>query len=499
MTCLIKTQIGIVALAFAAVLPQTASAKGPGASGAASHISSSVVGHVATSSGANKSNTPSNVGSAPKLNTMSNLKASQFKTTNVGAFTANNFQPSTGSSQYPVWGKSAFSLSNSNLSDVSKASNSSRVINMSNVTAGNLKTSVQGKTPIVAEYHTTSLSIGPIDLPSPGEIADGAVDLAKGAVNVAAGAASVAVAATAPTALVLGYKDIIHGQTETLQSSPTPTQVLDSNRFTQKFQGKLDTTPLMYRNPKDIQSTVVGGVDKNITPNKLGAAAKTSVDTGLLNIPYTAGKLRSTPAGNVDQGLPIPPVMTGGPVANPNTTTQNHSHTPFPFPTTGSGSGSTDSSSATDSTAAADAATATTPADAAKPVASGADLVLEDIKLASPATLVAGPAYTIKFRNQGTEAAAKFQVAVLVGLVGKLTNDAPRAVIEVKSLAAGASGEVTLRLSQSALKLAAADGRPTAFTHLFVAVDLMNAVAETDETNNTAIVERAALETLAVQ
>jgi len=31
-----------------------------------------------------------------------------------------------------------------------------------------------------------------------------------------------------------------------------------------------------------------------------------------------------------------------------------------------------------------------------------ADLVLEDVHLASPATLVAGPAYTVKFRNQGT-------------------------------------------------------------------------------------------------
>ncbi len=31
---------------------------------------------------------------------------------------------------------------------------------------------------------------------------------------------------------------------------------------------------------------------------------------------------------------------------------------------------------------------------------SGADLVLDDVKLVAPATLVAGPAYTVKFRNQ---------------------------------------------------------------------------------------------------
>ena len=54
---------------------------------------------------------------------------------------------------------------------------------------------------------------------------------------------------------------------------------------------------------------------------------------------------------------------------------------------------------------------------------------------------------------------------------------------------------ITLRLPQSALKLIGPDNRPTAFTTLFIAVDLMNAVAETDETNNTAIIDRAAMET----
>ena len=108
--------------------------------------------------------------------------------------------------------------------------------------------------------------------------------------------------------------------------------------------------------------------------------------------------------------------------------------------------------------------------------------------------MVAGPAYRVKFRNQGTAAAGKFEVAVLAGLDGKLTADAPRAAVEVNSLAAGQIGEVTLRLPQSALKMTGADGKSADFTQLFFAVDLMNTVAETDETNNTAIVERAALE-----
>ena len=39
--------------------------------------------------------------------------------------------------------------------------------------------------------------------------------------------------------------------------------------------------------------------------------------------------------------------------------------------------------------------------------------------------------------------------------------------------------------------------KPVAFTHLFVIVDLKNAVPETDKTNNTAIVARADLEAAA--
>jgi hypothetical protein len=134
------------------------------------------------------------------------------------------------------------------------------------------------------------------------------------------------------------------------------------------------------------------------------------------------------------------------------------------------------------------------PAGDAQAKPTGVDLVLEDVTLASPATLVAGPAYTVTFRNQGSQAADKFQVAILAGMDEKLTDDAPRAVIEVASLAAGESKKVTLRLPQSALRLIGADEKPLAFTHLFVAVDFLNAIAEADETNNTAVVDRAALE-----
>ena len=131
------------------------------------------------------------------------------------------------------------------------------------------------------------------------------------------------------------------------------------------------------------------------------------------------------------------------------------------------------------------------------PAALGVDLVLEDVHQASPATLVAGPAYEVTFRNQGTEPAGKFQVGIFAGLDGKLTKRAPRAVVEVASLAVGEVKTVTLRLPQDALQLIDADDKPVAFTHLFVAIDVKNAVPETDKTNNAAVVARADLEAAA--
>lgn len=224
----------------------------------------------------------------------------------------------------------------------------------------------------------------------------------------------------------------------------------------------------------------------SVTTSKLGALSASRL--GLLSA--SAGKLSSavaTKPTTPDKTLP----------AHPNDTGSSH-NTPFPFPLPSwpsTGPVTIDNSSATDATV----PTAELSTDARTPAATlsttmGADLVLEDIKLAGAATLIAGPAYTVKFRNQGTATAGTFQVAILAGLDGKLTEDAPRAVLEVPSLVAGEAKEVTLRLPQRALRLAGADGRPAAFTHLFIAVDLMKAVAETDETNNTAVVERAALE-----
>jgi hypothetical protein len=135
---------------------------------------------------------------------------------------------------------------------------------------------------------------------------------------------------------------------------------------------------------------------------------------------------------------------------------------------------------------------ASVPADA---VATGSvDLVLEDIHTVSPATLVAGPAYRVTFRNQGTLAAGPFRVAIVAAVDGK-PSEQDRAIVSVPSLMAGASTEVTLRLPASAMKIVnVSTSQPSAFSHLIVAVDPDNSVVETDKANNVAVVERTALE-----
>jgi hypothetical protein len=126
-----------------------------------------------------------------------------------------------------------------------------------------------------------------------------------------------------------------------------------------------------------------------------------------------------------------------------------------------------------------------------------ADLVLENIELVGPATLLVGPAYRVTFRNQSASAVGAFRVAIFAGVEGKLTDDAPRAMMEIAGLEGGKVGEATLRLPAAAMKLASATSQQPGFSHLAAAVDVTNDVIELDEANNVAMVERTALESTA--
>ena len=133
----------------------------------------------------------------------------------------------------------------------------------------------------------------------------------------------------------------------------------------------------------------------------------------------------------------------------------------------------------------------------ASPVAaiSNADLALEDIQLAAHSTAIAGPAYRLQFRNQGSSEATDFYVVLLAGVGSAPAEDAPRAVLHVANVAPGEAVEAILRLPASAMQMTDVNGNPAEMTHVFVSLDFADSIPEIDETNNLAIVEAVALTT----
>ena len=133
----------------------------------------------------------------------------------------------------------------------------------------------------------------------------------------------------------------------------------------------------------------------------------------------------------------------------------------------------------------------------ASPVAalSNADLALEDIQLAAHATAIAGPAYRLQFRNQGSSEATDFYVVLLAGVGSAPAEDAPRAVLHVANVAPGETVEAILRLPAAAMQMTDANGNRAEMTHVFVSLDFADSIPEIDETNNLAIVEAAVLTT----
>jgi CARDB len=134
---------------------------------------------------------------------------------------------------------------------------------------------------------------------------------------------------------------------------------------------------------------------------------------------------------------------------------------------------------------------------ATSPAAGSADLLLEDVQLVEGATILVGPAYRVKFRNQGQNATADFRVGLVATMGSEPSEKSPQAAVQVSGLAGGQSGEVTIRLPKSAMQLVSTAGQSAAFTHLLVAVDFDGTVNESDKTNNLAVLERAQLEAAA--
>jgi hypothetical protein len=119
------------------------------------------------------------------------------------------------------------------------------------------------------------------------------------------------------------------------------------------------------------------------------------------------------------------------------------------------------------------------------------DLVIENIRFAEPSTMLVGPAYHIQVRNQGSEFAAKFQIALFASVGGVVNDECPKALLEVRDLAPGAAIEYTIRLPLTAemmLDPATQQARP--FSHLAAVVDFFRIQPESDESNNTALLPR---------
>ncbi len=123
------------------------------------------------------------------------------------------------------------------------------------------------------------------------------------------------------------------------------------------------------------------------------------------------------------------------------------------------------------------------------------DLVLEDLQLSAAATIVAGPAYVLRFRNQGSAVAQGFHVALLAGVNGQVTADAPRAMGYLSSVDPGQTVVINLRLPVSATQIRGVDGSLVPMTDVFVSLDFADVVEELDENNNLAIVQAKALQT----
>jgi len=137
-------------------------------------------------------------------------------------------------------------------------------------------------------------------------------------------------------------------------------------------------------------------------------------------------------------------------------------------------------------------ASATTPA--VETTTPNVDLVLESIELADPTESTSGPVYRVRFRNVGTTPAGRFRVGLVAGYENRSIEESPRAVADVPGLGPSQVGEVQLRLPLgSMLLVGTSTGSSNEFSFLAAAVDVDEAVKETDKTNNVASVARGEL------
>jgi hypothetical protein len=112
------------------------------------------------------------------------------------------------------------------------------------------------------------------------------------------------------------------------------------------------------------------------------------------------------------------------------------------------------------------------------------DLQIVDVRIvdSGDATQNRGPRYRLVFANAGTVAVSNFQVMAMASLDGKPSPTAPIATAEVVTLAPGQVASVDVRLPLTA--------DLSTMGALIVVIDSAVQIAETDEQNNVAILDR---------
>ena len=243
------------------------------------------------------------------------------------------------------------------------------------------------------------------------------------------------------------------------------------------------STPKAFGKVSD--STTINAMVHEKTPNVQTLANVSGADIGK----NAVGRNNFATAKNLG-GSDIGKNANGGSTSSQPTPPAPPKPTPMPKP---SPSGTIFGGGSSDDTTSNSISDNTTTAATTSTAATSIDLVLEDVLLASPATVVAGPAYTIKIRNQGSQASGKFVVGIFAALDETVTAQSPRATVELPGMTGGQVRSVTLRLPLSAMNLTGNHGTPTEFTKLIVVADLNNSVPETDKSNNSAVVDRAAV------
>lgn len=118
------------------------------------------------------------------------------------------------------------------------------------------------------------------------------------------------------------------------------------------------------------------------------------------------------------------------------------------------------------------------------------DLQIVDVRIVDSGDTAQnrGPRYRITFTNAGTVAVGNFQVMAMASVDGKPSAVAPNAKAEVISLAPGAVASVDVRLPLTA--------DLSTMGALIVVIDSAVQIAETDEQNNVAILDRTKIATV---